>query len=110
MLEQLKLEETRFARTLRQGEREFEKVAARVTDGMIDGLTAFTDYQGFFLLPNQHFALDKGGFLPTKWDFRRINLVGTELSAYLLWCPDNHGFPIEVSDVWVKPASKKNGV
>ena len=75
----------------------------------IDGLTAFTDYQGFFLLPNQHFALDKGGFLPTKWDFRRINLIGTELSAYLLWCPDNHGFPIEVDDVWVKPASKKSG-
>jgi hypothetical protein len=75
----------------------------------IDGLTAFTDYQGFFLLPNQHFALDKGGFLPTKWDFRRINLVGTELSAYLLWCPDNPGFPIEVANVWVKPASKKKG-
>ncbi|MBR6027969.1 MAG: alanine--tRNA ligase [Clostridia bacterium] len=47
VLEQLKLEETRFARTLRQGEREFEKVAARVTDGMIDGLTAFHLYDTY---------------------------------------------------------------
>ncbi len=75
----------------------------------IDRLTGFTTYQGFFLLPNQHFALDKGGFLPTKWDFRHINLIGTDSSAYLLWCPDNHGYPIEIEDVWVKPATKKAG-
>lgn len=75
----------------------------------VDRLTGFTTYQGFFLLPNQHFALDKGGFLPTKWDFRHINLIGTAASAYLLWCPDNHGFPIEIEDVWVKPSSKNAG-
>lgn len=76
----------------------------------IDRLTGFTEYQGFFLLPNQHFPLDKGGFLPTKWDFRNINLVGDlQKSAYMLWCPDNHGFPIEITNVWVRPAEKKKG-
>lgn len=75
----------------------------------IDGLTGFTTYQGFFLLPNQHFPVGKGGFLPTRWDFRRINLVGTDSSAYLLWCPDRHGFPIAIADVWLSPAQKKAG-
>ena len=69
----------------------------------IDGLTGLTEYQGFFLLPNQHFPLDKGGFLPKKWDFRNINILGDlEKSAYMLWVPDNHGFPVEIDNVWVR--------
>ena len=76
----------------------------------IDGLTGLSEYQGFFLLPNQHFPLDKGGFLPTKWDFRNINLLGDlEKSAYLLWVPENHGFPVEITNVWVRPAARTNG-
>ncbi len=47
VLEQLKLEETRFERTLRQGEKEFEKVAARVENGVIDGLSAFHLYDTY---------------------------------------------------------------
>ena len=47
VLEQLKLEESRFERTLRQGNKEFEKVASRAENGMIDGLTAFHLYDTF---------------------------------------------------------------
>lgn len=76
----------------------------------IDGLTGLTEYQGFFMLPNQHFPLDKGGFLPKKWTFRNINILGDlEKSAYMLWVPDNHGFPVEVDNVWVRPAAKSAG-
>ena len=47
VLEQLKLEEARFAKTLRQGNKEFDKVASRVENGMIDGLSAFHLYDTF---------------------------------------------------------------
>ena len=47
VLEQLKLEEARFARTLKQGNKEFEKVASRVENGVIDGLNAFHLYDTF---------------------------------------------------------------
>lgn len=47
VLEQLKLEEARFARTLRQGNREFDKVAARVQNGVIDGVSAFHLYDTY---------------------------------------------------------------
>lgn len=45
VLEQFKLEETRFARTLRQGEREFEKAVSRMGENkVIDGVVAFNLY------------------------------------------------------------------
>ena len=44
VLEQLKLEEGRFARTLKQGNKEFDKVASRVENGTLDGLSAFHLY------------------------------------------------------------------
>ena len=47
VLEQLKLEENRFARTLRQGNKEFDKVASRAENGMIDGLSAFHLYDTY---------------------------------------------------------------
>jgi len=47
VLEQLKLEEARFAKTLRQGNKEFDKVASRVENGVIDGLSAFHLYDTF---------------------------------------------------------------
>lgn len=75
----------------------------------IDRLTGISTYQGFFMLPNQHFHVGEGkdGFYPTKWTFRNINLNGTETSAYLLWCPEKHTFPIEVDNVWVRPKSSR---
>ena len=47
VLEQLKLEEARFARTLKQGNKEFDKVASRVENGTIDGLSAFHLYDTY---------------------------------------------------------------
>ena len=47
VLEQLKLEEARFARTLKQGNKEFEKVAQKVEGGIIDGLNAFHLYDTY---------------------------------------------------------------
>ncbi len=47
VLEQLKLEEARFARTLRQGNKEFEKVASKVENGVIDGVSAFHLYDTY---------------------------------------------------------------
>ena len=47
VLEQLALEETRFAKTLKQGNREFEKLAQWVKDGRIDGESAFHLYDTY---------------------------------------------------------------
>ena len=47
VLDQLALEETRFAKTLKQGNREFEKLAQRVKDGCIDGESAFHLYDTY---------------------------------------------------------------
>ncbi len=47
VLDQLALEETRFAKTLKQGNREFEKLAQRVKDGRIDGESAFHLYDTY---------------------------------------------------------------
>ena len=76
----------------------------------IDGLTGFTQYQGMFLLPNQHFTFEKGGFLPKKWIFKNINLEGDEESAYMLWAPSPaQQWSIEIENVWVKPQASKRG-
>ena len=47
VLDQLALEETRFAKTLKQGNREFEKLAQRVKDDRIDGESAFHLYDTY---------------------------------------------------------------
>lgn len=47
VLDQLALEETRFAKTLKQGNREFEKLAQRMKDGRIDGESAFHLYDTY---------------------------------------------------------------
>ena len=47
VLEQLSLEETRFAKTLKQGNREFEKIAQKVENGVIDGESAFHLYDTY---------------------------------------------------------------
>lgn len=64
----------------------------------IDGLHAVTDYQGFFLLPGQHWA----GPPPSGWDMRRVVLVGTAGSGYLVW-RDAVEFPWHVEDFTVVP-------
>ena len=47
VIDQLTLEEGRFARTLKQGNKEFDKVASRAADGKIDGETAFHLYDTY---------------------------------------------------------------
>ena len=47
VLEQLSLEESRFAKTLKQGNREFEKLVRRVENNIIDGTSAFHLYDTF---------------------------------------------------------------
>ena len=63
VLEQFAMEESRFARTLRQGEREFEKVASRLGDKtVIDGMDAFNLYTtyGFPIEMTRELAAEKG--------------------------------------------------
>ena len=70
VLEQLSLEETRFARTLRQGNREFEKLVEKVMDGQIDGVSAFHLYDTYGfpvemtveLARERGLTVDMGGF------------------------------------------------
>ncbi len=65
----------------------------------MDGLSGSTNYQGFFLLPQQFGDQPE----PELFDFRRIDITGDEDgSGYLLW-RDNGDWPVETSDVWVAP-------
>ena len=63
VLEQLKLEESRFARTLRQGEREFDKLVSRMgEEKVIGGEQAFNLYAtyGFPIEMTRELAAEKG--------------------------------------------------
>lgn len=63
VLEQLRLEENRFARTLRQGEREFDKLVSRMGESkVIDGMSAFNLYAtyGFPIEMTRELAAEKG--------------------------------------------------
>ncbi len=62
VLEQLALEESRFAKTLKQGNREFEKLTARVQGQVIDGESAFHLYDtfGFPVEMTMELAKEKG--------------------------------------------------
>jgi len=62
VLEQFKLEEERFERTLKQGMREFEKAVARMEGTQIDGVTAFKLYDtyGFPIEITVEMATEKG--------------------------------------------------
>ena len=63
----------------------------------VDGLSGTTGYQGFFLLPRQF-----GDTKPDLFDLRRVDIVGAEGSAYLLW-RDENDWPMVTQDVWVDP-------
>jgi hypothetical protein len=70
---------------------------------LIDGLSMQTQYQGMFLLPNQHF---KKGPAPELFDLRNISIVGEPGSGYLLW-RDRQDFPWRLENVNVRPGSRK---
>ncbi len=64
---------------------------------LIDGFTGTTQYQGFFLLPNQWYT----GAAPTQWDLRNVDIDDTQ-GAYALWVSDQDGaFPLNVQNVYV---------
>ncbi len=63
VLEQFQLEENRFERTLRQGEKEFEKLVTKLGDGkVIDGLSAFHLYDtyGYPIEMTRELAAERG--------------------------------------------------
>jgi len=68
----------------------------------IDGLTGYTEYQGFFLLPTQY-----GAAQPQRFDIRRTDLHGTPNSAYMMW-RDSLAWPLKVTDVYVAPKNPLN--
>ena len=87
VLEQFKLEETRFARTLRQGEREFEKAVSRMGESkVIDGMVAFNLYAtyGFPIemtreLAREHgLTVDEAGFEKHFAEHQKSSHAGAE--------------------------------
>ena len=87
VLEQFKLEETRFARTLRQGEREFEKAVSRMGENkVIDGVVAFNLYAtyGFPIemtreLAKEHgLTVDEAGFEKHFAEHQKSSHAGAE--------------------------------
>ncbi len=53
---------------------------------LVDGLRASSDYQGLFLLPNQHWA---DGPAPQLFDIRRSVITLTPGAGYGVWVPDS---------------------
>ena len=87
VLEQFKLEETRFARTLRQGEREFEKAVSRMGESkVIHGMVAFNLYAtyGFPIemtreLAREHgLTVDEAGFEKHFAEHQKSSHAGAE--------------------------------
>ena len=87
VLEQFKLEESRFARTLRQGEREFEKAVSRMGENkVIDGMVAFNLYAtyGFPIemtreLAKEHgLTVDEAGFEKHFAEHQKSSHAGAE--------------------------------
>ena len=87
VLEQFKLEETRFARTLRQGEREFEKAVSRMGENkVIDGMVAFNLYATYGfpiemtreLAKAQGLTVDEAGFEKHFAEHQKSSHAGAE--------------------------------
>ncbi|MBE0600159.1 MAG: alanine--tRNA ligase, partial [Firmicutes bacterium] len=73
ILEQLAMEETRFAKTLDQGTREFEKIVSRLEGTQLDGVNAFHLYDtyGFPIEMTAELAKERG---------LTVDMAGYELS------------------------------
>ena len=65
---------------------------------LIDGLYGTTQYQGFFLLPNQHYS----GPAPQLFDIRNV-YIDDQGGAYALWLQTSPKVPLHVSNVNVTP-------
>jgi hypothetical protein len=66
---------------------------------LVDGLWMDTNYQGLFLLPNQHFS----GPAPQMFYLRRVSILGQPGSGYLVW-RSRAVFPLRADRVFVRPA------
>ena len=87
VLEQFKLEENRFARTLRQGEKEFAKVVSRLGEKtVIDGIDAFHLYDTFGypiemtieLANEKGLTVDEKGFADHFAAHQKLSQAGAE--------------------------------
>ena len=65
---------------------------------LVDGLWGSTQYQGFFLLPNQHYT----GPPPKLFDLRNVYINDSQ-GAYALWLQTAPRVPLHVSNVAVTP-------
>jgi hypothetical protein len=63
---------------------------------LVDGFVGSTDYQGFFLLPNQLYT----GPAPKLFDLRNV-AINARRGSYALW--RQPGFPLRLSNVVVSP-------
>jgi hypothetical protein len=63
---------------------------------LIDGFTGTTNYQGFFLLPNQFLS----GQRPRLFDLRHVNIFSR--GGYALWRDPGMPFPLHLRDVYVR--------
>lgn len=86
VLEQFLLEEQRFARTLRQGEKEFDKVVSRLEGTVIDGASAFKLYDTFGfpveitmeLASERGLTVDEAGFAERFAQHQKTSQAGAE--------------------------------
>ncbi len=65
---------------------------------LVDGLWGSTQYQGFFLLPNQHYD----GPPPTLFDLRNVYINDSQ-GGYALWLQTSPRVPLHLSNVAVTP-------
>jgi hypothetical protein len=68
---------------------------------LVDGFTGSTEYQGFFLLPNQHFT----GPPPQFFDLRHVDI--DDRGGYALWRATGSTWPLLLQDVHVRPNPAK---
>jgi hypothetical protein len=64
----------------------------------VDRFTGTTDYQGFYLAPQEL----GGRSQPRRIDLRRVNVETTASARYLLWQVGNA--PLRLWDVWIRPS------
>jgi hypothetical protein len=98
-LENIRLDEIFYPRDLRTHP-DVIQTWAGPTMLRIDRLTATTQYQGFFLQPQQLASVRIRSF-----DLRNIDLTGSPRSAYLLW--QGGSVPRMARNVWVRNAGSR---
>ncbi len=68
---------------------------------LVDGFMGSTQYQGFFLLPNQHY----NGPPPQQFDLRNVYI--DDHGGYAVWLQSTPKVPVHVSNLYVTPPPTK---